>query len=284
MTAPFTTLIAAEALLPLIARGEALLFDCSFDLADPAAGRRAFEAGHIPGARYLDLDRDLSSAPTGTNGRHPLPDPQVLAATLRAAGLRQGAQVVAYDGSGGPYAARLWWLLRWLGHDAVAVLDGGRAAWTAAGGALESGVAADVAEGDFEPGLSLESIVSVDDVVRNLADGALLVVDARSPERFRGDPNPIDPVAGHIPGARNRFFADNLDATGRFKAPDLLVSEWRAVLGDTDPGGVVLQCGSGVTACHNALALAHAGQGGAALYPGSWSEWIASPERPVARG
>ena len=278
-------LISADALLWLVGRGGAAIFDCSFDLADPARGRALYREGHIPGARYLDLEHDLSSAPSGRNGRHPLPAPALLAATLRRLGLRAGQQVVAYDRSGGPFAARLWWLLGWMGHDAVAVLDGGFAAWQAAGGSIAQGDPAPAPEGDFTVGATRdERIVSADDLLADLDGGALRVVDARSPERFRGEPNPLDPVAGRIPGARNRFYLHNLDETGHFKCAELLAAEFDAVLRDAAPEDIVLQCGSGVTACHNALAMAAAGRAGARLYPGSWSEWITDPARPIERG
>lgn len=285
MPVPFTTLISVESLRPLLASGDIALFDCRFDLADPQAGGAAWRVGHIPGARYLHLDHDLAGPTTGRNGRHPLPDPEAFAATLRAAGVKAGQQVVAYDDAGGPYAARLWWLLGWLGHREVAVLDGGLQAWTASGGVLETGTAPAATPGDFaaakpDPAATVDAAA----VRANIDDPALLVVDARTPERFRGDPNPMDPVSGHIPGATNRFFKDNLSPDGRFKASETLAAEWGTVLGDQPPRATVLQCGSGVTACHNALALAVAGLPGARLYPGSWSEWITDPERPVARG
>ncbi|MET0371939.1 MAG: sulfurtransferase [Sphingobium sp.] len=281
----FTTLIAVDDLKQLIERGEVMLFDCRFDLTAPDAGAAAYRDGHIAGARYLHLDADLSGPATGRNGRHPLPDPRDFAATMRAAGLRAGQQVVAYDDGGGPYAARLWWLLRWVGHAAVAVLDGGLQAWAAGGNNLEEGEPGAAVPGDFVA-RAQDAAATVDAaaVRANIDAPAFLVVDARTPERFRGDPNPMDPVAGHIPGAGNRFFKDNLDADGRFKSSDRLAGEWRAVLGRGEPSAAVMQCGSGVTACHNLLALEVAGLHGARLYPGSWSEWIADPERPVARG
>ena len=270
----FATLIEADAITP-----DMLIVDCSFDLGDPEAGRRAFAQGHIPGARYLHLDADLSGPPSGSNGRHPLPDPEAFTATMRGIGLRKGQQVVAYDAQGGPYAARLWWLLRWAGHDKVAVLNGGLQAWT---GALESGTG-EVAPGDFVATAPARPTVDADAVLANIAAPAFLVVDARTAERWRGEANPMDPVAGHIPGSTNRFFKDNLGTDGRFKPAEQLADEWRAVLGTTAPGNSVMQCGSGVTACHNLLAMEIAGMGGARLYPGSWSEWIADPARPVAR-
>jgi len=281
----FTTLISVADLKNLIAKGDVFVADCDFDLAAPDAGRAAYAGGHVPGARYFHLDDDLSGPMSGTNGRHPLPDPEQFAARLRAEGLNAGQQVVAYDAAGGPYAARLWWLLRWVGHDAVAVLDGGKQAWEAAGEALESGPGGAITMGSFSAKApDPKATVDVAQVLANIETGERLVIDARTPERFRGDPNPLDPVSGHIPGARNRWFKDNLDAAGRFKAPAVLAADFAGVLADTAPGAVVLQCGSGVTACHNALAMAVAGMEGAKLYPGSWSEWIVDESRPVERG
>jgi thiosulfate/3-mercaptopyruvate sulfurtransferase len=279
----YATLIGPAALATLIADEAVVVIDCQFDLADPAAGEARYRAGHVPGARYFHLDRDLAGPPDGSNGRHPLPDPVLLAARLRAAGLCRGEQVVAYDGSGGAFAARLWWLLRWLGHEAVAVLDGGLPAWVAAGLPVESGEAPAAASGDFDVGASHDDmIVDTAAVLANLRAPRFLVVDARTAARFRGEPNPLDPVAGHIPGASNRFYGDNLDAAGRFRPAAELKAAFANVLGGVSPDEVVLQCGSGVTACHNALAMAVAGLPGARLYSGSWSEWIADPRRPVA--
>lgn len=282
----YTTLISAENLAERLsnAPGSVLVFDCSFDLANPDAGEKAYAAGHLPGARYLHLDRDLSGAKTGKNGRHPLPERDALVATLAAHGLKQGQQVVAYDAQGGSYAARLWWLLRWLGHDSVAVLDGGLQAWQAAGQKLETAVPPTPAQGDFKAAAPLAVTVDAAHLLANMKTGDQLVIDARSPDRYRGENETIDPVAGHIPGARNRFFKDNLTADGRFKSAHTLRDEFSAVIGQKQPDHVVLQCGSGVTACHNALAMEVAGLHGAALYAGSWSEWCADPSRPVATG
>lgn len=281
----YTTLILADNLAKRLASApdSVLVFDCGFDLADPAAGERAYAAGHIPGAHHLHLDRDLSGPKTGSNGRHPLPERDALVQTLVSHGIAQNQQVVAYDAQGGAFAARLWWLLRWLGHDSVAVLDGGLQAWRAAGHALESTTPARK-KGDFEAHAPLAVTVDATALERNLATRDRLVVDARSADRYRGENETIDPVAGHIPGAVNRFFKDNLTADGRFKPAHTLRDEFRAVVGSTPPEHVVLQCGSGVTACHNALAMEVAGLHGAALYPGSWSEWCADASRPVATG
>lgn len=281
----YTTLILAVNLAERLASApeSVLVFDCSFDLANPDAGQKAYAGGHIPGAHYLHLERDLSGAKTGKNGRHPLPDRAALVDTLASHGLMQGQQVVAYDAQGGMFAARLWWLLRWLGHDSVALLDGGLQAWQGAGYALETEPAGRK-QGNFKAGAPLAVTVDAHALEQNLATHERLVVDARSPDRYRGENETIDPVAGHIPGAVNRFFKDNLGSDGRFKPAHTLRDEFKAVVGSTQPEHVVLQCGSGATACHNALAMEIAGLHGAALYPGSWSEWCADPSRPIATG
>ncbi|NLP60057.1 sulfurtransferase [Paraburkholderia sacchari] len=281
----YTTLISAGNLHERLtaAPGSVLVFDCRFDLANPAAGETAYAAGHLPGARYLHLDRDLSGPKTGKNGRHPLPDRASLVATLMSWGLNAGQQVVAYDAQGGMYAARLWWLLRWLGHDSVAVLDGGLQAWEAAGFPLSKDVPA-AAQGTFKASAPLQVTVDAQAIERNLSTHELTVVDARAADRYRGENETIDPVGGHIPGALNRFFKDNLSDDGRFKSAHTLRDEFTALLPGKTPEHVVLQCGSGVTACHNALAMEIAGMHGAALYAGSWSEWCSDPSRPVATG
>ncbi len=281
----YKTLISPSDAKSLLVHGEVLIFDCSFDLSDPAEGELVYREGHIPGARYMHLDNDLSAPPSGSNGRHPLPDKNLLAEVLRLQGLKRGTQVIAYDNAGGAYAARLWWLLRWLGHEAVAVLDGGFRAWCDAGGEIESGAPHLAAPGQFEPGAPLVGgTVDADAVLNNISAPQFVVVDARSAQRFAGTAQAFDPVPGHIPGAINRPFADNLDAKGRFKPTGTLAAEFNQLLAGRKPSEVVLQCGSGVTACHNALAMEIAGLNGARLYPGSWSEWIADPSRPVATG
>ena len=278
---PHRTLIsAAEVQALLAAGGPCVLLDCSFDLADPAAGARAHAAGHLPGAHHADLDRDLSGAKTGRNGRHPLPDRATFAARVGAWGVAPGVQVVCYDAQGGPYAARTWWLLRWLGHAEVAVLDGGLAAWKVAGGAIDSAAPPALRQPPYPAGTA--TMPTVDAVALQAALGRWRLFDARAAERFRGDVEPLDPVAGHIPGATLRFFKDNLQPDGSFKPAAQLRAEFEA-LGGGD-ATVVHQCGSGVTACHNLLAMAHAGFGDSTLYPGSWSEWCSDPARPVAKG
>ena len=267
--------------------GEAFVVDCSHDLASPEAGLRDFEAAHVPGAVHLHLDRDLSGPLGPGSGRHPLPDARRLAERLAALGLHRGQLLVAYDRNFSPYAARLWWLMRWLGASRVAVLDGGWQAWQAAGGTAESGPARSRAPGDFEaaaqpamPGIGVDELLA--DVSRETRE--LLVVDARSPARYAGEGETLDPVGGHIPGAVCRFFRDNLDADGLFLPAPQLREQWLRVLQGHAPEQVVSQCGSGVTACHNLLALELAGLRGVRLYPGSWSQWCADPARPVARG
>jgi thiosulfate/3-mercaptopyruvate sulfurtransferase len=279
---PYTTLISAAELAARLDDPAWVIVDCRHNLADVDAGEKAYRASHIAGAQFMHMDRDLSGAKTGANGRHPLPAIADIAATFGGAGIDDSKQVVAYDQNNGMWASRLWWLLQWLGHPAVAVLDGGLDRWTAEGRPLTRDAprirpAAFVAK---EPAATASS----EEVLRHLADGALTVLDARAPERYRGDVEPIDPVAGHIPGAINRPYTANLAPDGAFKPPLQLRDEFHALLQDSSPVRVVHQCGSGVTACHNALAMAVAGLPGSRLYPGSWSEWIADPKRPIARG
>jgi thiosulfate/3-mercaptopyruvate sulfurtransferase len=276
-----STLVCADQLQSMLAAATpCVVLDCGFDLADTTAGEQAYARGHLPGAVYAHLDRHLSGAKTGRNGRHPLPARDVLAATVGGWGVAPGVQVVAYDDQAGPYAARAWWLLRWLGHADVAVLDGGRAAWLAIGGALGSEPVTPVAQAPYPAGAPAMATIAAAALQARL--GQLCLLDARSGERFRGEVEPLDPVAGHIPGASCRFFKDNLQADGCYKPPAQLREEFMA-LGAVG-GEVVHQCGSGVTACHNLLAMAHAGLAAGALYAGSWSEWCSDPARPVAKG
>lgn len=281
-----SALISVPQLQTLLAMpGDGLMvLDLTFDLANPAAGEQVHLAGHVPGAIYLHLDRDLSAPKTGCNGRHPLPQRGEFAARLARAGAKDGMRFVVYDGSGGMYAARAWWMLRWLGQTKVSVLDGGMSAWRAAGGALETGPTQPRAAGDLRPGAPGMASVDFAELLATHAGGPWTVVDARAPDRFRGENETLDPVGGRIPGALNRFFRDNLGPDGLFKPAAQLRAEWAAVLAERDPGGTVHQCGSGVTACHNLLALEIAGLKGGALYPGSWSEWCAQPGAPIATG
>lgn len=281
---PWQTLIDPETLATLLHRREVAVVDCRFRLDDTAWGRGEYLHQHIPGAAYADLDADLSGPKTGTNGRHPLPDPDALRATFGRLGITTGVQVVAYDQDSAMYASRLWWLLRWMGHRAVAVLDGGFTAWRQDARATRSGPES-VEERRFVGSPDPSQLLTVDavaDIVRHRGRERLL--DARAPERFRGDAEPLDRAAGHIPGAANHFFRGNLDEHGRFLSRDVLRARLMTPLGDTPPDQVVAYCGSGVTACHNLLAMEHAGLTGARLYPGSWSEWSSNAERPIATG
>jgi len=266
-------------------RGALCIFDVRHDLMDHAAGRQAFEQGHIPGARYLDHETELAAPKTGANGRHPLPERDRLAGLMAAHGVRPDTLVVAYDASGGMYAAHLWWMLRWLGHGNVAVLDGGWQAWTAAGLPVLAGPAVHLAPlPGMRAGHSLAGAVDARAVQANLEAQAFVVLDARAANRYRGEVEPMDPVAGHIPGALNRPNVENLAVDGHFKSPAQLRAEFDALLDNRAPEDVVHQCGSGITACHNLLAMEIAGLAGSRLYPGSWSEWVADPARPVAKG
>ncbi|MDP1976189.1 sulfurtransferase [Undibacterium sp.] len=280
----YTTLISATELATHINDQNWVVLDCRHDLMDANAGQAAYDLGHIPGAQFVHLDQRLSAAKVGPDGvfrgRHPLPEKADFIATLQALGVNNDSQVIVYDAHGGMFAARLWWMLRWVGHRAVAVLDGGLPAWLAAEQQVTTEVPA-ARNGGFAERDSLVHTVDVIQVLGNISSAAKPLVDARAADRFRGENETIDPVGGHIPGAKNRFFKDNLKADGRFKAADQLLQEWSAVVGDVS--NAIMQCGSGVTACHNLLALEVAGLHGAALYPGSWSEWCADASRPVER-
>jgi thiosulfate/3-mercaptopyruvate sulfurtransferase len=278
-----TPLVSAAELQQKLADPQWKIFDVRHDLFDLEAGLRAYRAGHIPGAQFASIDDDLSGHKTGSNGRHPLPSREALVERFRAWGLDNSTQIVAYDAQGGQFAARLWWLSLWLGHRAVAVLDGGWPAWLAHGGAIES-VAPVSARSDFTAAESLVSVVDTRAVLAASSTKERLLVDARMPERYRGEQEPIDPVAGHIPGAVNRAWQQNLAADQRFKTSTELRAEFETLLGGRAPDHVTHQCGSGVTACHNVLAMAVAGLPGSALYSGSWSEWIADPSRTIRTG
>jgi thiosulfate/3-mercaptopyruvate sulfurtransferase len=277
-----TTLITPGTLRAHIGDQHWLVIDCRFDLANTGWGEEQYAAGHVPGAIYAHLDRDLSGVKTGKNGRHPLPSHQQMVERFGAMGVGPGTQVVVYDADSGMHAARLWWMLRYMGHDAVALLDGGWARWTREGGASEPGRVVPKAAA-FEGSPRTDWRLSADDVQSELGSGERLLVDARSNERFRGQGETLDPVAGHIPGAASAFFQNNLNPDKTFKAPDELRAQWTATLAGHDPKDVVCYCGSGVTACHNLLAMEVAGLGGARIFPGSWSEWCADPSRPVER-
>lgn len=267
----------------LAAHPEWRVFDCRYELRDPQRGRALYAEGHIPGALYADLERDLSGPKTGRNGRHPLPAPNAFIAWLGAHGLRNADQVVAYDNAGTAFAARLWWMLKWLGHDAVAVLDGGFEQWTRERRPVTTDVPV-FAPTSFAGRAHDAMWVGVDDVLRNVASRENLIVDARAAGRYAGVEETIDPVAGHIPGAVNRPYLDNVDAQGRFKSAPELRAAFEQILRDLPPSRMVSQCGSGVTACHNLLAMHLAGLYGGRLYPGSWSEWCSDGSRPIATG
>ena len=257
------------------------IVDCRHQLSDVGYGQRVYAEGHLPGAFFMHLDRDLSGAMSGCNGRHPLPDPQVLAAKFGAIGISSRTQVVVYDDAEGMVSGRLWWMLRWLGHDNVAVLDGGFNRWVKEGRPLTRDIPV-VLPTVFEVE-QRDWVVTADEVLANIASPELVVVDARGPDRFRGENETIDPVGGHIPGARNRFFRDNLDADGRFRPAAELRREFLELFAGTPPDKTVMQCGSGVSACHNLIALELAGLTGARLYAGSWSEWCSDSARPVEK-
>lgn len=282
-------IIGVAGLAVLLGTPGLVILDCRHDLAQPDLGAQQYRTSHIHGAVFAHLDRDLAGPRSGTNGRHPLPSPETFAARLRHWGVGSNSRVVAYDAAQGAYAARAWWMLRWLGHRQMAVLDGGWTAWQAAGLPVTDAVPA-VTPGDFRAGHSLQAIAQVADVqavaqAAGMPGGApTLLLDARAPDRFEGRNETLDPVAGHIPGAVNRFWKLNLDEQGHFKTPGQLRAEYEALLQGRAPRQVIVQCGSGVTACHDALAMHLAGLHGAALYPGSWSEWIADPGRAVVRG
>lgn len=299
---PYTTLISAPELQSLLReRKPLMIFDCSFDLTQPAEGDAQFERLRIAGAVRADLDRHLSARDAAqahgvgktppmaaSGGRHPLPQREVFAEWLSRVGFHSGMQAVVYDRQGSSFCVRLWWMLKWMGHEAVAVLDGGLPAWQAIQAPVASGpVAPPAPTGNppFQPGKLLARLLTVDEVRADLNQATLqTLVDARAPARFRGEVEPLDPVAGHIPGALNRPYTDNFGPDGRFKSPAQLRAEFDALLGGRRPTSVVHHCGSGVTATPNLLAMELAGLGRAALYAGSWSEWCSDPARPVAKG
>ena len=282
-----TTLIEPAALAAHLADPDWAIVDCRFDLARPEWGALAWAAGHIPNAQYAHLDRDLSGPRTALTGRHPLPAIAALTAPFGRGGIDKKVQVVAYDQGAGAYAARLWWLLRWLGHQQVTVLDGGFAAWERAGLPLETAVTVrSPRRFTAAPAAGLvvtTAALAQADAAGALTRGELTLVDARSADRFAGQNETLDPVAGHIPGARNHPFSGNLDAHGRFLSAPELRRCWADTLRERPAPTLIAMCGSGVTACHNLLALEAAGLAGARLYAGSWSEWIRDPARPVAR-
>jgi thiosulfate/3-mercaptopyruvate sulfurtransferase len=274
----YTTLIDSQTLSQHLNDADWVVVDCRFSLEDTEAGRRAYREGHIPGAVYAHLDEDLSGPPTTDEGRHPLPPPAALTSLFGRLGINQNKQVVAYDDANGMIAARLWWMLRYMGHRAVAVLDGGWQAWQEAGMATRGGVESNTRE-LFVGSPRLQWLVRVDDV-----PDVPLLVDARSPQRYRGEEEPLDPVAGHIPGAANYYYQQNWTEDGRYRSREEMWRRLRELVGDRPAHQVTFYCGSGVSACVNLLAMVHAGLGDGRLYVGSWSEWSRDRERPVAAG
>jgi len=293
-----TTLIQVEELKALQSTGAPLMiFDCSFDLMNPAAGDEQYRKAHIPGAVYASLDAALTDEgivdadgtlhphpDAASGGRHPLPSREKFAMWLSGVGFTNEMQAVVYDRNGANYCGRLWWMLKWVGHDAVAVLDGGLQAWQAAGGGVTDREEASHFQSNFRLGPPLRRLATTQEVLRGLGQPGQTLVDARGVPRFKGEVEPLDPVAGHIPGALNRPFGQNLGVDGRFKPADQLRSEFQQLLGGRDPATVVHHCGSGVSAVPNVIAMELAGLGPTALYAGSWSEWCRDPSRPVAKG
>lgn len=279
----FSTIISTEDLADRLGDPLIVVVDVRSSLADADYGGRAFALGHIPGAVYADLNRDLSDPPGGGRGRHPLPDVSTMSSTFGGMGISRDSQVVAYDDADGMYASRLWWMLRYLGHDRVAVLDGGFAKWVLEGRTVSTeSFAPESVPFHAEPNPGMLAMAEEVDSMR--LDPRRLLIDSRAPDRYRGENETIDPVAGHIPGAKNRFFRKNVRDDGTMRAATELGAELREQLGGLEPSDAIVYCGSGVTACHNLLAMEHAGLGGARLYAGSWSEWISDESRPVAVG
>ncbi|MDD4906124.1 MAG: sulfurtransferase [Methylobacter tundripaludum] len=278
----YTTLISTETLHQQLNNSNWIIIDCRFSLADTEAGAKAYRHGHIPNARYAHLDKDLSSSITDFTGRHPLPNFALLAKKLGDWGVTNTSQVVVYDDAGGAFAGRLWWLLRCMGHDKVAVLNGGIKQWQKQGLPVTTTLPT-VKPATFRPYLNDVAWLSALQVQNNMAKKSICLIDARTPERYRGKQEPVDPVAGHIPGALNRAFQLNLDSNGLFLSTEQLREQFNQLIGTTAPEQVVHYCGSGVTACHNLLAMEYAGLTGSKLYAGSWSEWIRNKNRAVAK-
>ncbi len=277
---PYTTLISPDELLPHLEDPKWVVVDCRFDLFDPAKGEQDYLKAHVKGAVYAHLERDLSTIPTGKNGRHPLPTTEDLITTFSQWGIGESFQVVAYDDRGGSFAARLWWCLRYMGHKSVAVLNGGFPSWERTGLPTTSGVE-NRQPRDFKPQIQDSMLVRLDQLQTMIGSPDILLLDARAPERYRGEEEPIDLIPGHIPGAINRFWGLNLDENDLFLPAAILRKEFEKLLGTTSPEAVIGYCGSGVTSCHNLLAMSYAGLHGARLYLGSWSEWSADQDRPI---
>ncbi|PWB55247.1 MAG: sulfurtransferase [Nitrosomonadales bacterium] len=279
----YSTLVSAAQLAQHLSDPDWIIFDCRFTLSDPESGRRAYQAGHIPGARYAHLNDDLSSEVTATSGRHPLPDPALLAQKLGQWGVDSGKQVVVYDDSFGAMAGRMWWVLRWLGHKSVALLDGGIQRWIRDGHPVTAEPPV-ITPAEFKARPDSSMWVDANCIEEALRSDKCLLIDARSEERFSGEREVLDKVAGHIPGSINYPFEDNLDMGGTYMSAEELKEAYLDLLNGVEPERVVHMCGSGVTACHSVLAMEHAGLKGTRLYPGSWSEWITDPGRPVETG
>jgi len=276
-------LVTATELANQLDNPEWVIFDCRHDLMQPEKGERAYREGHVPGAYFAHLEIDLAGEKTGSNGRHPLPSPVVFSAFLARHGVNNGSTVVAYDDAGGAFAARLWWMCRWVGMTNAKLLDGGISKWIADGYALSAAVPLPH-HGAFSGHADAQMLIAADELLPRLGSTEMVLIDARAPERFRGDVEPIDPVAGHIPGAVNRFYKDNLNADMTFKSSEALRVAFSEVVADHTADEVINQCGSGVTACANVFAMAYGGLGMSRLYAGSWSEWVADPTRPVEKG
>jgi thiosulfate/3-mercaptopyruvate sulfurtransferase len=278
----FTTIISPQALYDRLDSTDLVILDCRHSLADFGLGRRLYDESHIPGAFFAGVEEDLAGSKTGKNGRHPLPDPQTFARFLRERGVNDATQIVAYDAGADMFAARLWFLCRWIGHDATAVLDGGLAAWNALGFPVTAALPEPAREGRLTTALRPDLVVEADFVLAHLDSEEMQLIDARALERFSGETEPMDPVGGHIPGAKQRWFKDNFEADGRFKSPERLREEFAK--SGLDSKRTVHQCGSGVSSAVNHLAMVHAGLEGSRIYNGSWSEWVSDPARPVAKG
>jgi thiosulfate/3-mercaptopyruvate sulfurtransferase len=277
-----TTLISTDVLTEHLEDPSWLIADCRYNLNDETWGRAQYEAAHIPGAVFVDVAHDLAGRRTGANGRHPLPPIEDMAAMFGRLGISDDIQVIAYDQEAGAFASRLWWMLRYLGHDAVAVVDGGFAKWTREGRRVRNGVET-LRPSRFTPRPRHEMRVTVDETLAHLGDPSVLLIDARSPDRYAGKPDPLDTIYGHVPGARNRYYRHNVTDAGTMRSSRELRADFEQVLAGTPASEVVMYCGSGITACHNLLAMEHSGLRGARLFAGSWSEWESDPNRPVER-
>jgi thiosulfate/3-mercaptopyruvate sulfurtransferase len=276
----YSTIISAQQLNTIISDDNVRVFDCRFSLKDSQGGLKSYQSGHLPMAQFADMDTQLSSAMTRTSGRHPLPDASVFLAQLKAWGINKDTQVIVYDDISGAFAARLWWMMRWMGHEKVAVLDGGMQQWTQQGLALNQDKV-EFAAGDFSGSANMDWLVDIDTVREQLDANKITLIDARAADRFTGKDKNIDPVPGHIPGSNNLPFGGNLTKDGMFEASDIINQRFTKIIQDQALTNVVNMCGSGVTACHNLLAQAVAGIPPTKIFIGSWSQWIKDPSRPV---